>query len=145
MLERSKDAELFEKVIEVAESVENVESGKVLVTDKEAESEENIEVEKVLMTTKEELAIEKCEESDWETVEDSDGCENDFPAIDVSCDNWDKKFNESVKRYHNIVNCENSEKLRLIHDGLVSPCSELFRYCSFYCICSSEYCIPALN
>ena len=60
MLERSKDAELFEKVIEVAESVENVESGKVLVTDKEAESEENIEVEKVLMTTKEELAIENC-------------------------------------------------------------------------------------
>ena len=49
MLERSKDAKLFEKVIEVAESVENVESGKVLVTDKEAESEENIEVEKVLM------------------------------------------------------------------------------------------------
>ena len=39
LLERSKDAELFEKVIEVAESVENVESGKVLVTDKEAESE----------------------------------------------------------------------------------------------------------
>ena len=36
--------------------MENVESGKVLVTDKEAESEENIEVEKVLMTTKEELA-----------------------------------------------------------------------------------------
>ena len=60
MLERSKDAKLFEKVIEVAESVENVESGKVLVTDKEAESEENIEVEKVLMTTKEELAIENC-------------------------------------------------------------------------------------
>ena len=41
-------------------------------------------------------------ESDWETVEDSDGCENDFPAIDVSCDNWDKKFNESVERFHNI-------------------------------------------
>ena len=40
--------------------MENVESGKVLVTDKEAESEENIEVEKVLMTTKEELAIENC-------------------------------------------------------------------------------------
>ena len=34
MLERSKDAKLFEKVIEVAESVENVESGKVLVTEK---------------------------------------------------------------------------------------------------------------
>ena len=96
MLERSKDAELFEKVIEVAESVENVESGKVLVTDKEAESEENIEVEKVLMTTKEELAIEKCEESDWET------------------DNWDKKFSESVKRFHNIVNCENC-------DGVFTP------------------------
>ena len=115
MLERSKDAELFEKVIEVAESVENVESGKVLVTDKEAESEENIEVEKVLRTTKEKLVIEKCEESDWETIEDSDdGCENDFPAIDVSCDNWDEKFNESVKRFHNIVNCENC-------DGLFTP------------------------
>ena len=35
--------------------------------------------------------------SDWETVEDSDGCENDFPAIDVSCDNWDKKFNEKCQ------------------------------------------------
>ena len=89
-LERSKDAELFEKSIEVAES----------------------EVEKVLMTTKEEPAIEKCEESDWETIEDSDdGCENDFPAIDVSCDNWDEKFNESVKRFHNIVNCENCEEV----------------------------------
>ena len=92
-LERSKDAELFEKAIEVAES----------------------EVEKVLMTTKEEPAIEKCDESDWETIEDSDdGCENDFPAIDVSCDNWEEKFNESVKRFHNIVNCENC-------DGLFTP------------------------
>ena len=92
-MERSKDAELFEKAIEVAES----------------------EVEKVLMTTKEEPAIEKCDESDWETIEGSDdGCENDFPAIDVSCDNWEEKFNESVKRFHNIVNCENC-------DGLFTP------------------------
>ena len=48
------------------------------------------------MTTKEELAIEKCEESDWET------------------DKWDKKFSESVKRFHNIVNCENC-------DGVFTP------------------------
>ena len=101
--------------------------------EEEANSVENIEIakvekviEKVLMTTKEEPtvpqrdpilepAIEKCEESDWETIEDcEDGCENDFPAIDVSCDNWDEKFNEHVKRFHNIVNCENC-------DGVFTP------------------------
>ena len=111
---------------EEANSVENIEIAKVEKVIEVAESVENIEVEKVLMTTKEEPtvpqrdpilepAIEKCEESDWETIEDcEDGCENDFPAIDVSCDNWDEQFNESVKRFHNIVNCENC-------DGVFTP------------------------
>ena len=111
---------------EEANSVENIEIAKVEKVIEVAESVENIEVEKVLMTTKEEPtvpqrdpilepAIEKCEESDWETIEDcEDNCENDFPAIDISCDNWDEKFNESVKRFHNIVNCENC-------DGVFTP------------------------
>ena len=108
---------------EEANSVENIEIAKVEKVIEVAESVENIEV---LMTNKEEPtvpqrdpilepAIEKCEESDWETIEDcEDGCENDFPAIDVSCDNWDEKFTESVKRFHNIVNCENC-------DGVFTP------------------------
>ena len=112
--------------IEAEEEANSVEIAKVDKVIEVAESVENIEVEKVLMTTKEEPtvpqrdpilepAIEKCEESDWETIEDcEDGCENDFPAIDVSCDNWDEKFNEQVKRFHNIVNCENC-------DGVFTP------------------------
>ena len=52
------------------------------------------------------------------TIEDCDnGCETDFPVIDISCENWAKKFTESVQRFHNIgkiVNCENC-------DGVYTP------------------------
>ena len=133
----SKIQEGFE--IPFTQSVESVEVEKGLMPAKEAEVVENIaevvEIEKDLKV-QEGVICRKCDapmtpghqcelESDEIEVEDEEkrttesedsdnGCENDFPAIDVSCDNWEEKFNESVKRFHNIVNCENC-------DGVFTP------------------------
>ena len=64
-------------------------------------------------------AVEKVEvaqeESDWETIEDSENdcetiedsendCENDFPAIDVNCEDWAEKYTESIHRFHSSGN-----------------------------------------
>ena len=52
------------------------------------------------------------EDSDWETiVEDcessSENEENDFPAIDVDCENWAEKYTTSIRRFHNGGNYSN--------------------------------------
>jgi len=130
----SKIQEGFE--IPFTQSVESVEVEKVLVSAKEAEVVENIaEIEKDLKVQEgvicqncdapmtpghqcelesDEIEVEDEEKRTTESEDSDNGCENDFPAIDVSCDNWEEKFNESVKRFHNIVNCENC-------DGVFTP------------------------
>ena len=59
----------------------------------------------------EEPAFESREDSDWETVEESENdSENDFPTFDVNCEDWAEKFTKSIQRFHNsgkVVNCEN--------------------------------------
>ena len=133
----SKIQEGFE--IPFTQSVESVEVEKGLMSAKEAEVVENIaevvEIEKDLKVQEgvicrncdapmtpghqcelesDEIEVEDEEKRTTESEDSDNGCENDFPAIDVSCDNWEEKFNESVKRFHNIVNCENC-------DGLFTP------------------------
>ena len=63
----------------------------------------------------EEPAFESHDDSDWETVEESENdSENDFPTIDVNCEDWAEKFTESIQRFHNsgkVVNCENCDEV----------------------------------
>ena len=57
------------------------------------------------------------EDSDWETIEDSENhCEYDFPAINLDCEDWAEKYTKSIQRFHNnyIVKCENC-------DGVFTP------------------------
>ena len=55
------------------------------------------------------------EYSDWETIEDCESdFENDFPTIDVDCEDWAQQFTKSVQKFHNIgnvVKCENCNEV----------------------------------
>ena len=55
------------------------------------------------------------EDSDWETIDECENdFENDFPTIDVNCENWAEKFTESIQRFHNsgkVVKCENCDEV----------------------------------
>ena len=63
----------------------------------------------------EEPAFESRDDSDWETVEECENdFENDFPTIDVDCEDWADKFTESIQRFHSsgkVVNCENCDEV----------------------------------
>ena len=60
------------------------------------------------------------EESDWETVEDSESdsenedsendSENDFPTIDVNCENWADEFTDRIRIFHSGTVDEQEEK-----------------------------------
>ena len=77
-----------------------------------------VEVEKVL---KEDYAEVVEQDSDWETIiEDCEkgsetgskidsetGSENEFPAIDVDCENWAEKYTISIRRFHSSGNFSN--------------------------------------
>ena len=57
--------------------------------------------------------VDKLEDSDWETIDDCENdCENNFPTIDLSCEDWPEKYTKSIRKFHsngNVVNCENCE------------------------------------
>ena len=60
-------------------------------------------------------ASESRDDSDWETIDECENdFENDFPTIDVNCENWAEKFTESIQRFHNsgkVVKCENCDEV----------------------------------
>ena len=53
--------------------------------------------------------VDKLEDSDWETIDDCENdCENNFPTIDLSCEDWPEKYTKSIRKFHsngNVVNC----------------------------------------
>ena len=60
-------------------------------------------------------ASDSRDDSDWETIDECENdFENDFPAIDVNCEDWADKFTESIDRFHKgrtVVNCENCDEV----------------------------------
>jgi len=67
------------------------------------------------------------EDSDWETiVEDCESSsENDFPAIDVDCENWAEKYTTSIRRFHDGGNYSNQIDVKQSKcpncDGVFTP------------------------
>jgi len=91
------------------------------------QSGENIvEVEKVSKETAKEVEVEVAkvaeQDSDWETIiEDCERCseidsetgsENEFPAIDVDCENWAEKYTTSIRRFHSSGNFSNQTDVK---------------------------------
>ena len=90
-----------------------------------SQSGENVvEVEKVSKETAKEVEVAKVAEqdSDWETIiEDCERCseidsetgsENEFPAIDVDCENWAEKYTTSIRRFHSSGNFSNQTDVK---------------------------------
>ena len=92
-----------------------------------SQSGENVvEVEKVSKETAKEVEVEVAkvaeQDSDWETIiEDCERCseidsetgsENEFPAIDVDCENWAEKYTTSIRRFHSSGNFSNQTDVK---------------------------------
>ena len=81
-----------------------------------------VESEETAKEVEVEVAKVAEQDSDWETIiEDCERCseidsetgsENEFPAIDVDCENWAEKYTTSIRRFHSSGNFSNQTDVK---------------------------------